>query len=169
MSKTGHGRRLTGHIFPRPGGGRKMRDRGWRVVWMSNPGHGGPAYARGFEMVWVRFGALRRKGLLQKLLLPFNLLRASGGLQNPPGAARRRSGHGRLHHLSRRHDGRAPGQAPGGALSSRNSVAGLANRVLAGVADRVLSGFPDVLAKAAWVEQPGAAGDRRPGGPRRTA
>ncbi len=30
---------------------------------------------QGYEMAWVRFSALRGKGLLRKLLLPFNLLR----------------------------------------------------------------------------------------------
>ena len=32
--------------------------------------------ASGYEVAWVRFTALRGKGLLRKLLLPFNLLRA---------------------------------------------------------------------------------------------
>ena len=54
-----------------------LRDFGWRVVWMGNPdgmearlvpGHG-------YETAWVRFSALRGKGLLRKLMLPLNLLR----------------------------------------------------------------------------------------------
>jgi hypothetical protein len=53
-------------------------ERGWRVVWMGNP-DGMEAKlvpaAHGYEMAWVRFAALRGKGLLRKLLLPFNLLR----------------------------------------------------------------------------------------------
>ena len=47
------------------------------MVWLGNP-DGMEARLvpqRGYEMAWVRFAALRGKGLLRKLLLPFNLLR----------------------------------------------------------------------------------------------
>jgi hypothetical protein len=79
--------------------------------------HGGQAGAgRGYEMAWVRFGALRGKGLLRKLLLPFNLLSGCWqALGDPSGQAGCRARHGRLRHLSRRHDGGAAGQAAGGA------------------------------------------------------
>jgi UDP-N-acetylglucosamine--N-acetylmuramyl-(pentapeptide) pyrophosphoryl-undecaprenol N-acetylglucosamine transferase len=124
-----------------------LRAQGWRVVWMGNP-EGMEAKlvpTRGYEMAWVRFAALRGKGLLRKLLLPAEpaarLLPGAGEL----GArqARRGARHGRLRHLPRRHDGGAAGRPL--VVHEQNSVAGLANRVLAGVADRVLSGFPGVL------------------------
>ena len=82
MSKTHprHGRRHRRPRLPGAGGGRLPARRGWRVVWMGNP-EGMEAKlvpTRGYEMAWVRFAALRGKGLLRKLLLPFNLLRAFG-------------------------------------------------------------------------------------------
>ena len=56
-----------GHIFPALAVAEKMRERGWRVVWLGNP-DGMEARLvpqHGFEMVWVKFAALRGKGLLR--------------------------------------------------------------------------------------------------------
>src|SRR5690606_37487996 len=66
-----------GHIFPALAVAERLRDDGWRVVWL---GHPDGMEARlvpqhGFEIRWVRFGALRGKGLLRKFMLPVNLLR----------------------------------------------------------------------------------------------
>ena len=49
--------------------GRFCKSRGWNVVWMGNPDgiRGADRPPRGYEMAWVRFGALRGKGLLRKL------------------------------------------------------------------------------------------------------
>ena len=145
-----------GHVFPGLAVADYLHARGWRVVWMGNP-EGMEAKlvpARGYEMAWVRFAALRGKGLLRKLLLPVNLLRAFGQS---------------LGALSRVKPNVVLGMGgyvtfPGGmmaALSGRplvvheqNSVAGLANRVLAGVADRILSGFPGVLRQGEWAGNP---------------
>ena len=66
-----------GHIFPALAVAEKMRGRGWNVYWLGNP-DGMEARLvpqHGFEMVWIKFAALRGKGLLRKLLLPLNLLR----------------------------------------------------------------------------------------------
>ena len=66
-----------GHIFPALAVAEKMRERGWRVVWLGNP-DGMEARLvpqHGFEMVWLKFAALRGKGLMRKLLLPLNLLK----------------------------------------------------------------------------------------------
>ena len=145
-----------GHVFPGLAVADYLHERGWRVVWMGNP-EGMEAKLvpmRGYEMAWVRFAALRGKGLLRKLLLPLNLLRAFGQA---------------LGALSRVKPNVVLGMGgyvtfPGGmmaALSGRrlvvheqNSVAGLANRVLAGVADRILSGFPGVLRQGEWAGNP---------------
>ncbi|MDD5247631.1 MAG: undecaprenyldiphospho-muramoylpentapeptide beta-N-acetylglucosaminyltransferase [Rhodocyclaceae bacterium] len=145
-----------GHIMPGLAVADHMKDRGWRVVWMGNPdgmearlvpGHG-------YEMAWVRFTALRGKGILRKLLLPFNLLR--GFAQS-------------LREIKRVRPDVVLGLGgfitfPGGMMAAwkgtplllheQNSVAGLANRVLAQVADGVVTGFPNVMKNGAWVGNP---------------
>ncbi len=145
-----------GHIFPALAVAHQLRDAGWRVVWLGNP-EGMEARLvpqHGFEMVWVKFSALRGKGILRKLLLPLNLLRGFWqGLrairQVKPNVVLGMGGYITF---------------PGGMMAAltgvplvlheQNSVAGLANRVLAGVADRIATGFPDVLKKGEWVGNP---------------
>lgn len=145
-----------GHIMPGLAVADELYRHGWKVVWMGNP-DGMEARLvpeRGYETVWVRFAALRGKGLLRKLLLPLNLLR--GFLQA-------------WQHLARIQPDVVLGMGgfisfPGGMMAAlkgiplvlheQNSISGLANRVLAGVADRVLTGFPDVLKKGQWVGNP---------------
>ncbi len=145
-----------GHIFPALAVAHAMRDAGWRVVWLGNP-DGMEARLvpqHGFEMVWVKFSALRGKGILRKLLLPLNLLRGFWqGLkairQVKPDVVLGMGGYITF---------------PGGMMAAltgvplvlheQNSVAGLANKVLAGVADKVASGFPEVLQKAVWLGNP---------------
>ena len=145
-----------GHIFPALAVAEKMRDRSWRVVWLGNP-EGMEARLvppRGFEMVWLKFGALRGKGILRKLLLPLNLLRGFWQAQKVIRQVRPDVVLGMGGYIS----------FPGGMMASllgkplvlheQNSVAGLANRVLAGVADRIATGFPEVLAKGVWLGNP---------------
>jgi len=145
-----------GHIMPGLAVADHLRSLGWRVVWMGNPdgmearlvpGHG-------FETAWVRFTALRGKGLLRKLMLPVNL--AKGFWQ-----ARRE--------INKIQPDVVLGFGgfitfPGGMMAAlagipvvlheQNSVAGLANRVLARFAKRILTGFPDVLPRGEWVGNP---------------
>ena len=145
-----------GHIFPALAVAEKMRERGWRVVWLGNP-QGMEARLvpqRGFEMVGVKFGALRGKGILRKLLLPFNLLRGFWQAQKAIRQVQPNVVLGLGGYIT----------FPGGMMAAllgkplvvheQNSVAGLANRVLAGVADRIATGFPEVLAKGIWVGNP---------------
>ncbi|MCE1238776.1 MAG: undecaprenyldiphospho-muramoylpentapeptide beta-N-acetylglucosaminyltransferase [Azonexaceae bacterium] len=145
-----------GHIFPALAVAHRMRDAGWRVVWLGNP-EGMEARLvpqHGFEMVWVKFSALRGKGLLRKLLLPVNLLRGfwqgwQAIRQVRPNVVLGMGGYITF---------------PGGMMAAltgvplvlheQNSVAGLANKVLAGVADRIVTGFPNVFAKGAWLGNP---------------
>ena len=145
-----------GHIFPALAVAHQLRDAGWRVVWLGNP-EGMEARLvpqHGFEMVWVKFSALRGKGILRKLLLPLNLLRGFWqGLQAirqvKPDVVLGMGGYITF---------------PGGMMAAltgvplvlheQNSVAGLANRVLAGVADRIATGFPAVFKKGAWLGNP---------------
>ncbi len=145
-----------GHIFPGLAVADAVKAAGWRVVWLGNP-DGMEAKlvpGRGYEMVGLRFAALRGKGVLRKLLLPLNLLRgfwqALGKLkQIRPDVVLGMGGFVSF---------------PGGmmavlkgmplVLHEQNSVAGLANKVLAVVADRILTGFPKVLKKGEWSGNP---------------
>lgn len=145
-----------GHIFPALAVADKMRERGWKVVWLGNP-EGMEARLvpqHGYEMAWLKFGALRGKGILRKLLLPFNLLRGFWQAQKVIRSVQPDVVLGMGGYIS----------FPGGMMASllgkplvvheQNSVAGLANRVLAGVADRIVSGFPEVLSKGVWAGNP---------------
>ncbi len=145
-----------GHIFPALAVAEKMRERGWRVVWLGNP-EGMEARLvpqHGFDMVGVKFGALRGKGIVRKLLLPLNLLRGFWQAQKAIRQVQPNVVLGMGGYIT----------FPGGMMASllgkplvvheQNSVAGLANRVLAGVADRIATGFPEVLAKGVWAGNP---------------
>jgi UDP-N-acetylglucosamine--N-acetylmuramyl-(pentapeptide) pyrophosphoryl-undecaprenol N-acetylglucosamine transferase len=145
-----------GHIFPALAVAHKLRDAGWRVVWLGNP-EGMEARLvpqHGFEMVWVKFAALRGKGILRKLLLPLNLLRGFWQALKALRQVRPNVVLGMGGYIT----------FPGGMMAAltgvplvlheQNSVAGLANKVLAGVADRIVSGFPDVLKKSFWAGNP---------------
>lgn len=145
-----------GHIFPALAVAHQLRDAGWRVVWLGNP-EGMEAKLvpqHGFEMVNLKFAALRGKGLVRKLLLPLNLLRGfwqalKAIRQVKPNVVLGMGGYITF---------------PGGMMAAltgvplvlheQNSVAGLANKVLAGVADRILTGFPEVFKKGAWIGNP---------------
>ena len=145
-----------GHVFPGLAVARALRDEGWRVVWLGNragmeatlvPKHDIP-------MEYIQFGGLRGKGLLTKLLLPLNLLRAFwqsiGALRRvKPDVVLGMGGYITF---------------PAGMMASllgrplvlheQNSIAGLANKVLAKVADRVLCAFPDALPDSEWTGNP---------------
>lgn len=145
-----------GHIMPGIAVAEVLKARGWNIAWMGNADgmEAKLTAGRGYEAAWVKFGALRGKGLLRKLLLPVNLLR--GFVQA-------------WQQLSRIKPAVVLGMGgyvsfPGGmmavlrgiplVLHEQNSIAGLANRVLAVVADRVMTGFPDALSKGEWVGNP---------------
>jgi UDP-N-acetylglucosamine--N-acetylmuramyl-(pentapeptide) pyrophosphoryl-undecaprenol N-acetylglucosamine transferase len=145
-----------GHIFPGIAIAECLRVRGWNVAWLGNP-DGMEARLvppHGYRMEWLSFGALRGKGLLRKLMLPFNLLRGCwqawrilsrvrpdvvvglGGYITFPA--------GFVTMLTRRPL----------VLHEQNSIAGLANKVLGRFAASVLSGFPGALPEARWVGNP---------------
>jgi UDP-N-acetylglucosamine--N-acetylmuramyl-(pentapeptide) pyrophosphoryl-undecaprenol N-acetylglucosamine transferase len=145
-----------GHIFPALAVAHSLHDAGWRVVWLGNP-DGMEARLvpqHGFEMVNLKFAALRGKGILRKLLLPLNLLKGFWQAQKAIRQVQPNVVLGMGGYIT----------FPGGMMASllgkplvvheQNSVAGLANRVLAGVADRIVTGFPDVLKKGVWAGNP---------------
>ena len=145
-----------GHIFPGLAVADEMRAAGWDVVWMGARGGMEERLVppRGHRTAFIRAKAARGKGLLQKLLLPANLLFSFWE------SAR---------HIRRIRPDVVLGLGgyvafPGGmmasllnrplALHEQNAIAGLANRVLATVSDKVMVAFPEALKKAEWTGNP---------------
>jgi UDP-N-acetylglucosamine--N-acetylmuramyl-(pentapeptide) pyrophosphoryl-undecaprenol N-acetylglucosamine transferase len=145
-----------GHVFPALAVADCLRADGWRVVWLgARTGMEATVVPRhGHEMAWIRFGGLRGKGLLAKLLLPLNLLVAFWQSLRALRAHRPDVVLGMGGYIA----------FPGGmmaallgrplAIHEQNSIAGLANRVLAGVADRILVAFPGALPRSQLVGNP---------------
>ena len=145
-----------GHIFPGLAVAEQMRAAGWEVVWMGARGAMEERLVprHGYRTAWIRARAARGKGLLQKLLLPANLLYSFwesarhirslkpavvlglGGYVAFPG--------GMMASLLNRPL----------ALHEQNAIAGLANRVLAQVSDKVMVAFPGALKGAEWTGNP---------------
>ena len=145
-----------GHIFPGLAVAQEARAAGWQVVWMGARGGMEERLVprHGYAAAWIRARAARGKGLVQKLLLPANLLYSFWE------SAR---------HIRRIRPDVVLGLGgyvafPGGmmasllgrplALHEQNAIAGLANRVLAGVSDKVMVGFPQALRRAEWTGNP---------------
>ena len=145
-----------GHIFPGLAVAAEMKAAGWDVVWMG--GRGGMEERlvpkHGYPAAWIRAKAARGKGILQKLLLPANLLYSFWE------SAR---------HIRRIRPSVVLGLGgyvafPGGmmasllnrplALHEQNAIAGLANRVLSTVSDKVMQAFPGTLKGAEWTGNP---------------
>jgi UDP-N-acetylglucosamine--N-acetylmuramyl-(pentapeptide) pyrophosphoryl-undecaprenol N-acetylglucosamine transferase len=145
-----------GHIFPGLAVAHEMRAAGWEVVWLGARGGMEERLVpqRGYRTAWIRAKAARGKGLLQKLLLPANLLYSFwesarvirrlkpdvvlglGGYVAFPG--------GMMASLLNRPL----------ALHEQNAVPGLANRVLSTVSDKVMVAFPEALKSAEWTGNP---------------
>ena len=145
-----------GHIFPGLAVAEQMRAAGWEVVWMGARGGMEERLVpkHGYRTAWIRAKAARGKGLVQKLLLPANLLYSFwesarymrslkpsvvlglGGYVAFPG--------GMMASLFNRPL----------ALHEQNAIAGLTNRVLAQVSDKVMVAFPDALKGGEWTGNP---------------
>jgi len=145
-----------GHIFPGLAVAEQMRAAGWDVVWMGARGGMEERLVpkHGYRTAWIRAKAARGKGLVQKLLLPANLLYSFwesarymrslkpavvlglGGYVAFPG--------GMMASLFNRPL----------ALHEQNAIAGLANRVLAQLSDKVMVAFPDALKGGEWTGNP---------------
>jgi UDP-N-acetylglucosamine--N-acetylmuramyl-(pentapeptide) pyrophosphoryl-undecaprenol N-acetylglucosamine transferase len=145
-----------GHIFPALAVADVLRLQDWRVTWLGAPNsmESDLVPKHGYEMALVRFSGLRGKGLMRKLLLPFNLMiallqSAKAILKYRPDVALGMGGYITF---------------PGGLMAvllrcpliihEQNSIAGLSNKALAKIASRVLSGFPQVLPAAEWCGNP---------------
>src|SRR6185295_3301183 len=145
-----------GHIFPGLAVAEQARAAGWQVVWMGARGGMEERLVprHGYAAAWIRARAARGKGVLQKLLLPANLLFSFwesarhirrlrpdvvlglGGYVAFPG--------GMMASLLRRPL----------ALHEQNAIAGLANKVLAGMSDKRMVAFPGALKAAEWTGNP---------------
>lgn len=145
-----------GHIFPALAVADVLRAEGWQVTWLGAPNSMEAELVpkHGYDIAWVRFSGLRGKGIVRKLMLPLNLLRALwqsavAMFRYRPDVVLGMGGYITF---------------PGGVMAAllrkplliheQNSVAGMSNKALAKLADRVLSGFPDVLKGAEWCGNP---------------
>ena len=149
-----------GHIMPGLAVADILRSQGWQVTWLGAPDSMEAELVpkQGYDVAWVHFSGVRGKGLLRKLLLPFNLVTAlwqsaAAIFRYRPDVVLGMGGYITF---------------PGGLMAAllrlplviheQNSIAGLSNRVLARIAKRVLSGFPGVLPKAVWCGNPVRSG-----------
>jgi len=145
-----------GHIFPGLAVAEQMRSAGWEVAWMGARGGMEERLVpqHGYRTAWIRARAARGKGLMQKLLLPFNLLVAFWESARQIRRLRPDVVLGLGGYVA----------FPGGmmasllnkplALHEQNAVAGLANRVLAGLSDKAMVAFPEALKGAEWTGNP---------------
>ncbi len=145
-----------GHIFPALAVADVLRAEGWQVTWLGAPNSMEAELVpkHGYEVAWVRFSGLRGKGVMRKLMLPFNLLlalwqSAVAMFRYRPDVVLGMGGYITF---------------PGGVMAAllrkplviheQNSIAGMSNKALAKIAERVMSGFPDVLKGAEWCGNP---------------
>ena len=145
-----------GHIFPGLAVAEQMRAAGWEVVWMGARGGMEERLVpkHGYRAAWIRAKAARGKGLLQKLLLPANLLFSFWESARHLRSLRPNVVLGLGGYVA----------FPGGmmasllnrplALHEQNAIPGLANRVLSQVSDKVMAGFPQALKNAEWTGNP---------------
>lgn len=145
-----------GHIMPGLAVAEVLRDLGWRILWLGNPDRmeGRLVPAHGIELLPLRFGGVRGKGLLTLLKLPCTLAVACAHVRRllkrlRPDVVLGMGGYAAF---------------PGGVMArwlgiplvvhEQNAVAGTANRWLARLAARVLEGFPGTLPGAEMVGNP---------------
>jgi UDP-N-acetylglucosamine--N-acetylmuramyl-(pentapeptide) pyrophosphoryl-undecaprenol N-acetylglucosamine transferase len=145
-----------GHIFPGLAVAAEMRAAGWDVVWMGARGGMEERLVpkHGYRAAWIRARAARGKGLVQKLLLPANLLLSFWESARHLRALKPDVVLGLGGYVA----------FPGGmmaslldrplALHEQNAIPGLANRVLSKVSDRVMVAFPGALPGAEWTGNP---------------
>jgi len=136
-----------GHVYPGLAVASELRAQGWRVVWLGTQAglEAKLVPAAGIEMVWLKFGGVRGKGLLRMLWLPLQIViafiqSARALFKHRPDVVLGLGGYTAF---------------PGGMMASlfnrplviheQNSIAGLTNRVLACLADKVLVAFPSAF------------------------
>lgn len=136
-----------GHVYPGLAVSNYLRAQGWRVVWLGtrNGLEAKLVPAQEIEMVWLKIGGVRGKGLLRMLWLPAQIVlafiqSARAIFKHRPDVVLGLGGYTAF---------------PGGMMASlfnrplviheQNSIAGLTNRLLACLADQVLVAFPSAF------------------------
>lgn len=133
-----------GHVYPGLAVANYLRNLGWRVIWLGTK-QGLEAQlvpAQNIEMVWLKIGGVRGKGLLRMAWLPAQIIlafiqSARAIFKHRPDVVLGLGGYTAF---------------PGGMMAAlfnrplviheQNSIAGLTNRLLACLADQVLVAFP---------------------------
>jgi UDP-N-acetylglucosamine--N-acetylmuramyl-(pentapeptide) pyrophosphoryl-undecaprenol N-acetylglucosamine transferase len=145
-----------GHIYPGLAVADVLKNAGWKVIWLGAPNSMEAELVpkHGYEMALVKFGGLRGKGLLRKIMLPFNLLvalwqSAVAMFRHRPDVVLGMGGYITF---------------PGGVMAAllrkplviheQNSIAGLSNKALAKLATRVMCGFPNAIRGGTWCGNP---------------
>ena len=136
-----------GHVYPGLAVANYLRELGWRVVWLGtrNGLEAKLVPQQDIEMVWLKFGGVRGKGLLRMVWLPAQIIlafiqSARAIFAHRPDVVLGLGGYTAF---------------PGGMMASlfnrplviheQNSIAGLTNRILACLADQVLVAFPSAF------------------------
>lgn len=136
-----------GHVYPGLAVAIYLRGLGWRVIWLGtrNGLEAKLVPAQEIEMVWLKIGGVRGKGLLRMLWLPAQIVlafiqSARAIFKHRPDVVLGLGGYTAF---------------PGGMMASlfnrplviheQNSIAGLTNRLLACLADQVLVAFPSAF------------------------
>ncbi|MES2770487.1 MAG: undecaprenyldiphospho-muramoylpentapeptide beta-N-acetylglucosaminyltransferase [Pseudomonadota bacterium] len=148
-----------GHIFPALAVAECLKNQGWQVHWLGSPkGMEAKLVAQyAYPMAPIQFSALRGKGLLRKLSLPFSLLSACWQARRILRRIKPDVVLGMGGYIS----------FPGGLMAAllgyplvvheQNAIPGLANRVLARLAQRLACGFPHAFGQrlaAQWTGNP---------------
>jgi UDP-N-acetylglucosamine--N-acetylmuramyl-(pentapeptide) pyrophosphoryl-undecaprenol N-acetylglucosamine transferase len=145
-----------GHIMPGLAVAHEMKARGWRVLWMGDPGRmeGRVVPPAGIELLPLRFAGLRGKGLMALLKLPYTLGSACWQARRALRRARPDVVLGMGGYVAFPGGLMAAAQGTPVVIHEQNAVAGTANRWLARIARKVLVGFPGALPGAVMVGNP---------------
>jgi UDP-N-acetylglucosamine--N-acetylmuramyl-(pentapeptide) pyrophosphoryl-undecaprenol N-acetylglucosamine transferase len=147
-----------GHIFPGLAVAEALRARGWRVHWLGAPASMEARMVPRTGLRWRRlifWPARQGRDDAAALAAAAGAGVLAGARRYCGGSSPMWSSAGRLHQLSRRHDGAAGGQAAGAARAKLGRR--LANKVLARLADRVFTAFPECFSGMffrGWVGNP---------------